>query len=442
VEAVLTGEEAREVALTLAEGATIRGTVSGLAEVARGGVNVSASGPSQFFASTRTAADGSFELAGVPEGTIRLSANVGDFVSGSRSAGTTLTIAPAQTEAVAEIVFEEGFRVDGHVTRGGRPVPEAMVFAAPEGGGRRSASAQTDEAGGFVLEGLQEGEYTIMASASRQGTPIRRKVTITGDMTVDLEAPPARITGTVVESGTGRPLGDVAVHIDDEGGAMRFVATATTDSGGRFSFEDVEPRAYQLSFQKPAYQAETRQVAAAEESDVRVEMRRGEGIALVARDGIFGTPLRGVMVRVLDGAGAAVFTGSVPLDSDGRGEVPALKPGGYELRAESSGYAPVIRSGVSVPSAELALALTPGGRLEIHVGPQTQALPQASGRLIGADGRVYLPSIFSSDGKIRLGGPARPLENVAPGRYVFEVEGGVRREVPIAEGGSSVVTLP
>jgi hypothetical protein len=442
-EAVLTGEEAQEVTLALAEGAVIHGVVSGLADAARGGIGVRASGPEQFFVSTRTAADGTFEVTGVPEGTIQLSANAGDFMTSSRSAEATVTIGPGQAEATAEIVFEQGFRVDGHVTRGGQGVPEATVFAIPEGGGRRSATARTDESGGFVLEGLQEGDYTITASASRQPAPIRRKVTITGDATVDLEAPPARIAGTVVESGTGRPLGEVAVRIDDEGGGVRFVTTGATDSSGRFSFEDVEPREYRLSFQKPAYQTETRPVVAAEDApEIRVEMRRGEGIALAAHDGLFGTPLRGLMVRVLDGAGLAVFAGSVSLDSDGRGEVPALKPGSYELRADSSGYAPVVRPGVSVPSPELTLALTPGGTLEIQVGPQTQALPQATGRLIGADGRVYLPFIFSNDGAIRLGGPVRRLDNVVPGVYAFEVEGGVRREVTVTEGGSSVVSLP
>ena len=49
---------------------------------------------------------------------------------------------------------------------------------------------------------------------------------------------------------------------------------------------------------------------------------------------------------------------------------------------------------------------------------------------------------FTTDGKIRLNGPVRRLENVAPGAYTFEVEGGVRREVAITEGGRAVVSLP
>jgi len=439
-EAVVTGDDAQEVQLVLSEGALVRGLVTGLPDALLAGVNVSAQGQ-DYFATTRTAAGGGFELAGVPEGLVTLHANAGDFLTGSRSASTTVTIGPGQAEAAAEIVFEQGFRVDGHVTRAGRPVPDAMVMAFPEGGSRRSASGRTDEAGSYALEGLDEGRYTITADA-QGGGPIRRTVDISGDTTVDLEAPPARLAGTVVEAESGRALGDVGVRIEDEGGGMRFVTMATTDSSGRFAFEDLEPRRYRVSFQKPAYQVETRELTAAEESDVRVEMRRGEGIGIEARDGIFATPLRGLFVRALDGAGQAAFAGGVSLDSEGRGEVPSLKPGVYELRAESSGYAPASRPGVAVPSSTITLVLTPGGSLEIQAGPQTLALPEPSARLVEADGLVYMWSAFTTDGKIRLNGPVRRLENVVPGRYTLEVEGGVRREVDIREGMPSIVALP
>jgi hypothetical protein len=36
----------------------------------------------------------------------------------------------------------------------------------------------------------------------------------------------------------------------------------------------------------------------------------------------------------------------------------------------------------------------------------------------------------------------RTLENVVPGRYTLEVEGGVRREVDIREGLPAIVALP
>ncbi len=438
-DAVVTGDAAQEVQLLLAEGALVRGVVTGLPDAQLSGVGVSARGR-DYFAATRTAAGGRFELTGVPEGVVSLQANAGDFASGSRSASATITVGPGQAEASAEIVFETGFRVDGRVSRAGRPVPEAIVLAFPDGSGGRSATGRTDEGGGYLLEGLDEGRYTISAQPQGGGS-MRRTVELSGDTTVDLEAPPGRLTGTVVEADSGRPLGDVTIRADDEGGPASVWQMATTDSAGRFAVEDLETGRYRVSFEKPAYQVETRQLTVSEESELRIEMRRGEGIAIEAHDGVFATPLRGLLVRVVDASGGAAFTGSVALDSEGRGEVPSLPPGVYEVRAESSGYAPVSLPGVAVPAQTLALVLTPGGSLEIQVGPRTLALPQASGRLLRPDGGVYLWNVFTSDGTLRLTGPVRRIENVAPGRYTFEA-GGERREVTVSEGGQSVVVLP
>ena len=122
--------------------------------------------------------------------------------------------------------------------------------------------------------------------------------------------------------------------------------------------------------------------------------------------------------------------------------MPALKPGVYAVRAESSGYAPASLPAVSVPSNTVPLVLTPGGSLEVQIGPQTLALPQPTARLLGTDGRVYLWNALTDDGKIGLFGPMRRLENVVPGRYVLAVEGGVSRDVDVREGMPSVAVLP
>ena len=444
VEAVVTGEENQEVQLSLGAGAVIHGVVTGLPEAQLASVRVSASAR-DYFADTRTAAGGAFELTGVPEGAVTLSASAGDFLASMRSASTTVTIAAGQAEASAEIAFEAGFRVDGHVTRAGRPVTDATVFASPEGGGGRSrtASSRTDEGGGYVLEGLAEGSYTISA-LGQSAAPITRTVAVSGDTTVDLEAPPARLGGTVVEAEAGRPLAEVSVRIESDAGAgAHFTSVSLTDSSGRFRFEDLEPGPYRVSFQKAAYQVEQRDLVAGDDpADARVELRRAEGIGIEAKDGLFATPLRGLFVRVVDGTGQAAFSGSVSLDSEGRGEIPAVKPGVYEVRAQSSGYAAVSLPGVAVPSRTIALALTPGGSLEIQAGPQTLALPKPTARLLGPGGRPHAWNVFSPDGAISLGEAVRSLENVAPGRYTLAVDGGATRELTISEGGRTSVALP
>jgi hypothetical protein len=133
-----------------------------------------------------------------------------------------------------------------------------------------------------------------------------------------------------------------------------------------------------------------------------------------------------------------VYGGSVPLDSEGRGEIPSLQPGTYQLRADAAGYAPVSLPQIAVPLPALALTLTPGGSLEIRRAPEA---PPVSVRLMTASGQVYLASIYSSDGSIQLNGTVRRFDNVAPGSYTLSVNGGDGPRFEVREGEPTVVQL-
>jgi protocatechuate 3,4-dioxygenase beta subunit len=433
-----------DVTLSLGIGATVKGLVTGLPDAQRAGVYVNASGSDDFFATTRTGADGAFELSGVPVGPLNLTARAGDFVNGSRSASAQVVVAEGQVETSAEIVFESGFRLEGHVSRGGKPMTDAIVNAFPEGGGRnQGASARTDDAGAYALEGLQAGTYNVSAMPMSGGGAIRKTISLTADMSLDLEAPLARLAGSVVEQGSGRPLADAQIRVEDQGRGFVGMNATSSDSNGRFALEGLEARDYRVAVQKAAYQTETKSLTAGDPSgDLVIELKRGEGIGVMARDGIYGTPLRGLTVRVLDAGGAPVFSGGVTLDGEGRGEIPSLHPGTYALRADSSGYAPVSVPQIVVPAPSIPLALTPGGSLEIQAGPQTLALANAAARILYPNGAVYFPFLFSPDGLIRLSNPIRRLDNVTPGSYILAVEGGQRKPFEIREGGSTVVAVP
>ncbi len=413
--------------------------MKGLTDSERAGVQVYARGPEQYFASARTAADGTFELSGAPVGPITLNARVGDYASGSRSASGQVLVAEGQTEVSAEVVFEPGFRIEGTFTRAGEPVAEAGVSAFPRGGPGRSATATTNASGQFTLEGLSAGRYAIHASSFGQAGRVAsasREVDLDGDATVDLVAALGRLSGVVLEAETRRPLNGAVVELSREG---PFFERATSDSAGRFEIDDLEPGPRTLTARKAGYETATRPVNVEEAgSEATLELRRGEGIGLLGRDGIYGTPLRELYVRVLGPAGTHLFAGVVALDSEGRGEVPGLPPGTYELRVDGSGYAPAMLRGVAVPTPALAVTLTPGGRLEVACGPETLARPDA----LGADGQPYFVNVFSLEGWLPLGQPLRQFENVAPGTYVLAVDGGPTRQVEIREGTTSQVALP
>ncbi len=218
---------------------------------------------------------------------------------------------------------------------------------------------------------------------------------------------------------------------------------ASTDSAGRFELTDVEPGSHALSVRKSGYETATRTVQVAEGgSELTVELRRGEGIGLVVRDGVYGTPLRQVFVRVLDPAGTSLFTGAVALDGEGRGEVPGLPAGSYEVRVDAGGYAPTMLRGVAVPTPALGLSLTPGGTLEVASGPETLGRPGSRARLLGSDGLPYFLNIFSSEGWLALGQPLRRFESVAAGTYTLAVDGGASRAVEVREGLTARAELP
>jgi 5-hydroxyisourate hydrolase-like protein (transthyretin family) len=296
------GESRDNLVLSLASGTRIRGAVTGLPAALRGNVRVFASGPDGYGSATTTAADGSFEVTGAPVGPVSLRAMAGDSMS-TRSASTQVEIVEGEEEAQVQIVFESGFSLSGTVTRNGQPVDGASVSASLGGGS--FDSARTSPSGTYRIEGLTAGTYTVTASLGGGfgGAPRTQAITIDGDATLDLVIPFARIGGVVVDGTTHQPLADVVVQATTRA-AARGPRTASTDSNGHFSLEDLEASPYTLVSRKTGYQLDTREVTPAESGgdDLVVELARGAGIALEVRDASFGVPMHAVQARVTDGS--------------------------------------------------------------------------------------------------------------------------------------------
>jgi protocatechuate 3,4-dioxygenase beta subunit len=453
------GDTKNDLVLSLSAGSTIQGIVSGLPDGWKSQTTVIASGVEAFFATTKVGADGSFQVTGVPAGPVTLRAQAGDGMGTSRSATKQVTAADDVPLLQAEIVFDVGFTLSGHVTQGGQGVANAMVVANLQGGGGRQATARTDESGAYSLQGLQEGAYAVTASNDplSGGSPamVRQTVSLTGDQSVDLTFPMAKIAGIVTDTDTKQPLPDVTVSLvgaagaaGTGGGGQRMTQT---DSTGRFQFANITPQAYTLNTSKPDYQYDKRTVTAADDGsseNLAVELARGQGIEIQARDGLAGVPMRSVSVRVLDGSRAAVYTGTISLDSNGVGEITSLKPGGYSLFVNASGYATVYVASVSVPSQTLPVTLTPGGSADISVGPKSFVNGILRATLRTASGMPYPYTLFATDGRLAITADAtgqtgfRRLTNLAPGSYVLALDGGGGTTFTVNEGGITPVKLP
>jgi hypothetical protein len=256
----------------------------------------------------------------------------------------------------------------------------------------------------------------------------------------------------VTAADSKQPLADATVALSAAAGAggAPFQRMTQTDSTGRFQFTDIAAQAYTLNSSKPAYQYDKRTITAADDGsseNLSIELARGLGIEIQARDGLAGVPMRSVSVRVLDGSRATVWAGTISLDSNGIGEISSLKPGGYSLYVNASGYATVFVASASVPSQTLPVTLTPGGAADITVGPKSFVAGIVRGTL-QAGGMPYPTSPFNADGRLAITADAtgqtgfRRLTNLAPGNYVLTLDGGGGTTFTVTEGGITPVRLP
>ena len=441
------GDVREDVRLSLDAGATLRGVVSGLPDNERGGVMVGAQGAQEYFANTRTNADGSFEFSGVPKGNVMLRATAGDLILGSSHTATKeVTVAAGQLEVSTEIVFQDGLSISGTVMRRGAPVAGARVSAFMSGTGRQ-ASARVDDNGAFKIAGLEAGRVNVTAMSENFSSQVSRVVELTADASIDLVIPTARLGGTVVDAATGLPL-ESTVELQPSappatpgggGGQMRM--NASTDSSGRFAFEDLEPVDYRVTGRRSGYESVTRTVKPSETGeDLRIELKRGSGLSIEAKDAQMGFGLRSVFVRVQEGTTDA-FVGPVSLDGEGKGEIPGIPPGSYVVTAQTSGYAPIRVPNVLAPTTMLRLPFTPGGSVEFRTTEEFLAGPAKTGQLISLTGS---PVGMGQGGpnSFRLSRLVQRMENLTPGSYRLTLESGITKNFDVTEGGLAIVTIP
>ena len=280
--------------------------------------------PSIVVTAPATGPDGRFSLTGLVPGRYRL------HVTGSGLLAAEVRYVPVPSDD-ARIVVARRVTLDGTVTDGGHPVPDAHVGVRgdPLGG---TLEVTTDPHGAFHVANLPEGRYQVFAY---QGALAARAVRVDrlgagpfAPVELHLEAA-AIVVGRVVDRATGTGLvSAVELRPSDDEQAPRY---ARTGDDGVFRIEGVPNGTWIADAYAPGYI-----------SLGGLELEAGKGVPELALDrgGIIegrvldadGHPIAGATIRAL-ATGPTASEASAAVDQDrlrrfsGRTSAPAPEPG-------------------------------------------------------------------------------------------------------------------
>lgn len=453
---------------------------------------------------TRTHADGSFELRGAAPGDWNLSATHPECVDG---APQPLTLAAGEQRTGLELPLQPAGSLAGLVTEhDGTPAADIEVTATPaaeadrgdpasqdvtleigralrldDGTGRRFA--RTDEAGHWSIGGLAEGDYqvTLGGGARRgrslggggmvfafagdrgdatQGPKVWAKVVAGEETTVNLVRPQrGSVHGRVLAGGQPVPDARVTLRKRREGQDFGFAFAfgggdeARTDDRGDYRFDDVEAGEYEVSATVPG---------APLERSVDVNLAAGDSRSA---DLVFGgSTLRGKVVDRASGAGAAgVLITAIPV-KDQSADQPLEQTsvsmvmiatdggpgGGMTMEIGGGGPASQIRSAEDgsfelrwVEPGNYRLEASGGGYTDGALGPVEVADGEDEDdlRLEVERGAIVLGTVLSGETGERLDGVPVRLEGVDTRRMEVTSGGGRYRFEGLPAGEYTVDVL-
>jgi hypothetical protein len=349
VEVRLSEREPADVRILLDRGITITGRVidengSPISEAEIFAMNEEGAGnrmskrgaPRMAAGSARSADDGSYTLSGIDAGTITLVVRKQGFVPFRKAF-------EASTHTNLDIPMTRGMRLEGIVTRGGKPVAEAQIGASTAALGGDHQSAVTDRDGRFVLEGLIAARYTVSAYTNEMHTEVpnvdpaaQRQLAISLD-----PKPQGVIFGTVTglpETNLGKVVRRVVFAQTNDRGVEAII-----DEAGNYRIENAPTGSVFVTAQWEAVgggrTSPRKQVNVAPGQEVRLDLDLGTSTTVSGRVTHEGKPVTGARVAFTNDSSVG---GNSATRADGSYEIALPAPGTYQIfaHAESLGAQP------------------------------------------------------------------------------------------------------
>ena len=416
------------------------------------------------------AADGTFELRGIPPGRVRVRVRADGYLDAKEQ---EIDLLPGATSEVLLFQIEPGQPVSGVVVdeATGKPVSDAQVTAYKQrdGGNRRSGmfsvdidpedfdflalssatgrrSAISDSKGHFTIGSLEAGKYRFTARHPDKAKSSAKDVEIVaGKPTPDIEI---RIDagGGVEGNVTGmamRPLPDaLMVAFSIQAGTMR---SSTTDKAGYYRIDGLPPGQYIVFKSRMDERADNIPLELMSNMRLKtVTVKQGKFARLDVQDDsedgvrVFGVvregtaPVPRALVTLLGSDKEGLLGMGVRANAagmDGRYELVGIKPGNYVMQVSRFQGQPLQTTfeievpaetrdfvfDVNLPTSEVA-----GKVIDTRGNPvagMQVSLGSAEGALSGSDGLIGLiaqnglsQARTNNDGEFRM-------RSVAPGTY-------------------------
>jgi protocatechuate 3,4-dioxygenase beta subunit len=378
--------------------------------------------------SVRTASDGTFTMR-VKEGTYDFGfAREGLAPKTVRGQTISVTSSP-----MVEATMEPAVEIAGRVTRDGVGIENVSIAAMVPGTGGSSTITGPD--GSFTLTGLAPGSVRIMARKQDDFIQEQRNVTAPArDVQIDVRAG-GRISGRVVEKGSGKPIQTFQAGITTSrgGGGMVMMAPPQlrnfTSDDGSFTLDSVPAGAMVVVASAPGYASTRLNLNVEEGKEITgVELQLETGVKLVGRvTGPNGSPLSDVEVRVIPSpTGSYATRGSMDMstatDANGEYSFDGLEAGEESVSFSHPKYS-ATRKSVTLKGRETRLdaQMTTGGRVAGTVVTESGA-PVADAQVEAQSSSGYEVARTNANG-------AFEFDSVAPGRYRFTAN-----KIGLAEG--------
>ncbi|WP_224365643.1 carboxypeptidase regulatory-like domain-containing protein [Hyalangium versicolor] len=286
------------------------------------------------------------------------------------------------------------------------------LVLAREGEAPVYAETVTAADGGFVLEGLPEGDFTLWA-LGEQSAGLRSGVKA-GAQDVELVLDAGLMVGGTVMDSDGQPLAGVALTILHERHTRFFDTLSGTD--GRFSVGPLPKGDYGLTAELEGWLPEFRTHADLEGEHEVFLYRPSRLAGRVLREG---APVPGVEVVVTAEGCRSLTERKVSADGEGRFALEGVGPCVYDFVAEQKGLYAVghveLEPQMAPPEVVLNLgqALLVEGTVRDEAGQPVEGASVAV-NLWGRSSQAW-QAVTTQDGHYRLG----PME---PGTYALDIE--------------------